>query len=280
VIAAERLAELAEQAAKRWARLWSASGGRELDAAAMDELSALYHAAFARAAARCGQVPPDLRALYSVGCDGCGMTWGGWVAWRRALRIAGKACRSSMWAKGWELCDVVSMDALTRALAVMLGAPDERCHTVSSERTCMGEFLTAEDIAAEQAAIRPSAYLRRLASRWGDFVRVYWMLSGSRKWRSALASDLRLLATAVRIARGTGLECMPAEYMGGGVANVGALRQAVSQLRKRVAGGRLLAMASETINAADAILEARAATRCKAPAREAVRVGDVVGSAQ
>ena len=96
-----------------------------------------------------------------------------------------------------------------------------------------------------------------------------------------MAGDLRWLICAARVARGEGTALLPSQFMGDGASANGALRSALAALRKHIGAGRALATDARTIDAVDAVLEQRRARRAKAPAvAVAVRVGDLVGSAQ
>ncbi len=276
----ERLADkfsiLADASAHSFVRAWLANGGRELPASEVEELSAIYRARFARAATTSGLVPPDKRALYQRA--GNALPFRALLAWQRAIRQGGTDCRSYLWGKGRELCDVTSTHDLERMRAVMMGADDERCWTVSSARSCQQEEPLEGEIEqearAERAAGIRGSYVRRLSARWGDFLRVYWMLSGSRSWRSALASDLRWLATAARVSRGASVDCLPeardgASFLGDGQAAPGSLRKAKHDLQTRIAAGRLLALDGGTSDAAEAVLEASKAARSASKAAQA-----------
>jgi len=272
----DKLSILAEASASSFVRAWMANGGREIPASELEELCAIYRARFARAATTSGLVPPDKRALYQHAANV--LPFRALLAWHRAIRAGGTDCRSYLWGKGWELCDVASADELHRMRAVMMGADDERCYTVSSARTCQQEEPMEGEIEqearAERAAGIQRSYVRRLTSRWADFIRVYWMLSGSRSWRSALASDLRWLATAARVARGASVDCLPsardgASFLGDGDAAPGALRKAKHDLQARIAAGRILAMDAGTSDAAEAVLEAGKAARAASKAARA-----------
>ena len=293
--AAARMAALAEQATRAWVRWWEASGGRPIDgesgqglaadmaagkvghAAEFAELLCIYRAAMGKAVAACGMVPPDLAALYAVGCDGCGLSWRGWVAWRRALRMAGKLCRSSLWGKGAELLAFASVEALRdNAAELEVGRDAESC-----ERADVGESLDKWGAVSYVARLGASK-VRALAVAYGERLAVYWMLSGSRKWKSALAGDLALMRAMSRLAIGEGSGVLGDYLTAGGEAG-GALREAASQLTRRQAAGRVLMTARETSGTAAAVLESAQSGRVarRAARRAAVpSVGDVVGSAQ
>ena len=293
--AAARLSSLAEQATRAWVRRWEASGGRPIDGdngqglasdaskgghpAQFEELLCIYRAEMGKAVAACGMVPPDMRALYAVGCDGCGLSWRGWVAWRRALRVAGKLCRSSMWGKGAELLAFASVEAMAEnARAVADRRDADSCET---RETC--ETLDKWGAVSYVARLGASK-VRALSVAYGERLAVYWMLSGSRKWKSALAGDLALLRAMSRLAMGQGSGVLGDYLTAGGEAG-GALREAMSQLGKRQAAGRLMLSGADTGGTAAAVLEqaqsGRAARRAarRAAAAAVPSVGDVVGSA-
>jgi len=102
-----------------------------------------------------------------------------------------------------------------------------------------------------------------MVSRWADHLRVFWALSGSRKWRAGLASDLRLLRCAAEVTRGGALGVLPSEWQSvadwrevsadkwGEAPN--ALSRSLVEFRRHVLSGAVLSV--EQTEAADSALE-------------------------
>ena len=161
-------------------------------------------------------------------------------------------------------------------------------YTVSAARTCQQEEPLHGEIEQEARSEREAGvrlgYVRRLCARWGDYLRAFHALSGSREWRTSLAKDLRLLASAARVARGTALDTIPPQYLGEGDAANDSLRCAKSKLFAHINSGRVLATDADSCETVEAALEAGKASKAskagKGP-REAAEwfALSVVGSA-
>ena len=224
-----------------------------------------------------GAAPSSIRSLYTVGAAGTYLPWGAWLTWRQALKAAGAAARSYVWGKGAEVAQFVSVSAPTGGAEVEdSGAIGCESAAVFAEMEKWGGLPYVSGLGAHK--------VRALSVMYGERLTAFWALSGSRKWKSALASDLALLRALAGVAMGRGVGELGDYLTAGGEAG-DALRKAASELRKHLAAGRALLWGADTMEAAGAVIEqmqsGRAARRAaRRGAAGAVRVGDVVGSAQ
>ena len=280
VIAAGRLDAMSLACARSWVRAWLASGGRDIFRVApgedygrpgdkfqgradsnTEELARIFRAAFTIAAARSGYVAPDMATLF-IQRTSNPLPFHALLAWRRACALAWSQCRSWMWGKGWERCQVASFSDVEALRAHFMGAPDGRCVTVSASR--MSDAPMEYEVAREaRLTLSPSgrAALARRVGHSADCLRVFWGLSGSREWRSSLARDLALLTLAARITRGGGWDGLDGSLVSGAgpdgaPASDGAscaLRKRLQRLRERVGSGDVLM--EEQPDAAESVLE-------------------------
>lgn len=256
---AARLVRIAQGAGKAWAASWERQGGRAIEAADVEELCAIYHGRLAAVVAEKGaavaEVPGSLAIIFAHR-GGDTMSAKALREYRRAMRAAGTLCRSFVWGKGREVCTFESREHSAYCEARERG----QLETVSAGQSCFQSSPLPGELAAEKARVR-SPYVRRLCALYGDALRAFWMLSGSRKWRAGLTNDLRTLATAAKVARGEGLAALGAQYLGDGERANEALRRALCDLRKHIAAGRALSASGATVGAVESVLEARRMAR-------------------
>ena len=287
-----RVQSLAEQAGRAWCARFERMSGRVLDdslkasgagdvgsaAGAVDgggEVERIFRRHFLGAVSS-GAAPSSLRALYTVGAGGTALPWGAWLTWRQALRDAGAAARSFVWGKGAEVSQLVSVSAPTG------GAEVENSGAIGCESSAV--FFELEKWGALPYVSGLGAHkVRALSVLYGERLTAFWALSGSRKWKSALATDLGLLRALAGVAMGRGVGGLGDYLTAGGEAG-DALRKAASELRKHLSAGKALIWGAETMKAAGAVIEqmqsGRAARRAARRGAAGVRAGDIVGSAQ
>ena len=271
VAASEHLTRLSLASARAFARKLEQSGGRTVDATTEQEFANIMRAAFARALTGSGLVPSDF-AAFRIGRDNA-LPFRALLVWKRQHARALRACRSYVWGKGWERCEVVTLADLGELQRAVMHAPEP--HAATRAATIAAAFT-------ERAVCSPrlKRRVRLLTARWADYLRAFWALSGSRKWRAGLASDLRLLRCAAEVTRGGELAALPVEWQTvgdwrdmdgtrGGEAPT-ALRCAKSDWLKHVASGAVLTMEqTEAVESALAIMrDGRAARVTGATARK------------
>ena len=184
-----------------------------------------------RAWLHCRTLPRAWRTLWVR--QNNGLTWGALRAWVRAVRDAGRACRASIYGRGAERVQWVSMDT-----------PQEHGPSIGGVHTwetlsALATRETRED--GTRAPLSPVRQLARRSRHARECVMVYHLLSGSRQWRSALSDDLAVLRAATLAARGCGTadltECGASLVSEDGSAGTGALRKRLFDLRRRLAAG-------------------------------------------
>jgi hypothetical protein len=287
--AADALDRMATASGRAFCATWTSNGGRFLTPSQTEEMACIFRAEFAAAAVRSGLVPPDIGSLFVVR-HGNVLPFRALLIWRRALKAGMKRCRSSLWGKGGEGFVFLSLEALETSKALEQAGLNDSCASVSSARpadvaaTLRGLSADAAlgwaEPGAESTGTRARRRVRRLVGAWGDYLRAFWMLSGSRSWRYGMAGDLRLLRIAAQVATGAGSVEL-ADWHGDGEAASDSLRDGLRKLRKHVAAGRLLCH-GQTALAASGVLELARTVRLApvtTPAAE-VRTGDLVSSSQ
>jgi hypothetical protein len=274
---AAHLWKMSDAFAASFVRKWEAGfengRGRSLDQIDVDEIQAIYHAAFVSAFARCGIAPANKRELYRAKANT--LPFRALLTWHRQFKAASTQIRSYLWGRGAELCQIESLATPSQLWAMVrelskgnagglhvsgvsepARAPWEQCASVAEPDTVndLGDIARGR-VGKFYQSVSPVPLARVRCelrhARW--CLRAFWTVNDSRKWRAGFAGDNALLRAITLAARGYGLSALASLGLmsNDGRAASDALRKALQRLRERLAeGDKLLTDAPERVAAA------------------------------
>lgn len=218
VRASKRLDALSKRVARGRAYKIEARSGIEVTATTLAEFEAIIHAAIVPPALQTGIVVDYAKLFLRAKRGGCNpYSFRVRLAWVRALRAGARSCGAEAYRNNREHDNTASLDDL-----LML---ENQIAMRKTENNASDEEFQKRRIS------------RRVVRHARESLIVFWSMSGSRKWRGGLASDLDLLTRAVSVSRGAGFEVLGSIADSSGDFRGSAASRAVRRLAERIAAG-------------------------------------------